>query len=76
MVRCAVIGELDIHTARKRCAIDLNRADASRNLLWILDNDFVARGVITEEHREVKTLLEEIEELGSKAMILEESFRN
>ena len=45
MVRCAVIGELDIHTAgRKRCAIDLNRAHASRNLLRILDNDFVARG--------------------------------
>ena len=49
MMRCAVIDELDIHTAgRKRCAIDLNIADASRNLLWILDNDLVARGVITE----------------------------
>ena len=49
MVRCTVIGELDIHTAdRKRCSIDLNRAHPSRNPVGILDDDFVARRVIAE----------------------------
>jgi hypothetical protein len=49
MVRCAVIGELDMHgTAGKRRTIEFNRGDPSRNVLRVLDDDFIARGMIAE----------------------------
>ena len=49
MVRCAVIGELDMHAAAsQRCAIELNRRNPSRNTVWVLDSDFIARRVITK----------------------------
>ena len=49
MVRCAVIGELDMHAAAcERCAIEFNRRHPARNPVWVLDDDFVARRVIAE----------------------------
>lgn len=49
MVRCAVIGELDMHaTACERCAIKFNRRHAVRNSVWVLDLYIVARRVIAE----------------------------
>ena len=57
MVRCAIIGELDMHAAaRERCAIELNRRHPPCNAVWILDDDFVARRVIAECYLKVPPL--------------------
>ena len=49
MVRCAVIGELDmLAAAYDRFTIEFNRPHASRNALWVVDDDFIARRVIAE----------------------------
>src|SRR5512134_2104299 len=50
MVRCAVIGELDMHAAVcKRDAIEFNTRHPSRNSVRVFDGDFVARRVVAEE---------------------------
>jgi hypothetical protein len=57
MVRSAVIGERDGDSiARERCAIEINRRHTSRNAVWVLDDDVVARRVISERDR--KALLQ------------------
>jgi len=49
MVRRTVIGEIDMHAAScERYAIEFDRRYPSRNSVWVLDSDFVARRVIAK----------------------------
>ena len=48
MVRYAVIRQRDRRAACERRAIEFNRRHPSRNPVWVLDGDFVARRVIAE----------------------------
>lgn len=48
MVRCAVIGQRDRRAAGEQRAIEFNGRHSSRNIVRVLDDDFVARRVIAK----------------------------
>lgn len=48
MVRCAVIGKRDRRAAGEQRAIEFNGRHPSRNIVRVLDDDFVARRVMAE----------------------------